>query len=333
MLSSIAPAAAAPLFKTLSREECESVLLRNNVGRIAFALHDRVSILPIHYVYRNGWVYGRTAAAGKLRQILRNRRIAFEVDEHGELFEGRSVVVRGPFYLIQNDSAKHPRSVYRTAVTAIQQLIPGALTDADPTPFRDELFRIRAVELTGRASFPYGGQRMFPLRTDVISEADTADEDAQLRDQVQARITALGIPENGDVHGEAFDGVVVLSGTVETARDRHAIETEILKIPAVGAVVQELETALPLTQEQFPAELARAAIRALRNGSDPINDCVASPASRLPARGFKIVIDHGWLRLEGVVESKSQRDDAVRRLRTVRGSRGVIDRTHIAQAV
>ena len=67
MLSSIAPAAAAPLFKTLSREECESVLLRNNVGRIAFALHDRVSILPIHYVFLNGWVYGRTAAAGKLR--------------------------------------------------------------------------------------------------------------------------------------------------------------------------------------------------------------------------------------------------------------------------
>jgi hypothetical protein len=33
--------AAAPVFKTLSRQECESVLLRNNVGRIAYAVHDR----------------------------------------------------------------------------------------------------------------------------------------------------------------------------------------------------------------------------------------------------------------------------------------------------
>lgn len=325
--------AAAPLFKTLSRDECESVLLRNNVGRIAFALHDRVSIVPIHYVFRDGWVYGRTASAGKLRQILRNRRIAFEVDEHPQLFEWRSVVARGPFYLIQNDLANHARSVYRTAVDALRQLIPGALTDTDPVPFRDELFRVRVVELTGRASDPAGGTRFLPAATDRIPGSDTADEDALLREQVQSSITGMGIPENGDVHIETFDGVVVLSGTVKTARDRHAIETEILKIPAVGGLVQELETALPISQEQFPAELAREAIRALRNGSNRIDDSVGPPATRLSPPGVKVVIDHGWLRLEGVVQSQHQRDDAVRRLRTVRGSRGVIDRTHVAQAV
>jgi hypothetical protein len=75
MLSSIAPAAAAPLFKTLSREECESVLLRNNVGRIAFALHDRVSILPINYVSR-----------GSAQWIPENG------DVHVEAFDGRYVL-------------------------------------------------------------------------------------------------------------------------------------------------------------------------------------------------------------------------------------------------
>ena len=132
MLSSVARPAAAPQFKTLSRDECESVLLRNNVGRIAFSLHDRVSILPIHYVFQNGWIYGRTASAGKLGQILRNRRIAFEVDEHSQLFDWRSVIVRGAFYLIQPDKTQHPSSVYRTAVAAIRQLLPDALTESDP---------------------------------------------------------------------------------------------------------------------------------------------------------------------------------------------------------
>ena len=121
MLSSTVPAPVAPQFKTLSRDECESVLLRNNVGRIAFALHERVSVLPIHYVFQNGWIYGRTASAGKLREILRNRRIAFEVDEHNQLFDWRSVVVHGPFYLIQPDTNQHPLSVYRTAIAAIRQ--------------------------------------------------------------------------------------------------------------------------------------------------------------------------------------------------------------------
>ena len=53
-----------PLFKALSFAESEAVLHRNNVGRLAFALHDRVDVVPIHYVYLNGWIYGRTAPAG-----------------------------------------------------------------------------------------------------------------------------------------------------------------------------------------------------------------------------------------------------------------------------
>jgi nitroimidazol reductase NimA-like FMN-containing flavoprotein (pyridoxamine 5'-phosphate oxidase superfamily) len=94
------PSEDVPVFTELGRKACEAILSRNSVGRIAFALHDRVSIVPIHYVYSSGWIYGRTAAAGKLREILRNRRIAFEVDEHTQVFEWRSVVVRGPLYLI-----------------------------------------------------------------------------------------------------------------------------------------------------------------------------------------------------------------------------------------
>ncbi|HZE09113.1 MAG TPA: pyridoxamine 5'-phosphate oxidase family protein [Gemmatimonadaceae bacterium] len=331
MLLSSVPAAAVPLFKTLSRDECESVLLRNRVGRIAFALHDRVSIVPIHFVFLNGWIYGRTASAGKLRQILRNRRVAFEVDEYSQLFDWRSVVVHGPFYLIPADATRRTRSVYQTAVVAIRQLAPNALTDTDPVPFRDELFRIRAVEVTGRASVPSGGQRLFAAENGAISENLEADDDARLRDDVQSAIDLMVIPNKADIYIETFDGVVVLSGTVETPRDRHEIETEVLKIPAVVAVVQELETAFPARQERFPAELARDAMRELRRNSDP--DGIGLPASCVPRPAVKVVIEHGWLRLEGVVQSQQQRDDAIRRLRTVRGSRGVIDRTHIAKVV
>jgi nitroimidazol reductase NimA-like FMN-containing flavoprotein (pyridoxamine 5'-phosphate oxidase superfamily)/osmotically-inducible protein OsmY len=308
----------APRFKTLSRDECESVLLRNSVGRIAYAVHDRVSIVPIHYVFVNGWIYARTASAGKLRQILRNRRIAFEVDEHTDLFDWKSVVVHGPLYVVQPDSTQLARSVYRTAVSVLRKLVPETLSDVDPVPFRDQLIRIRAVDISGRAAESIGGQRLFPGNGDVISETAEPGADAKLRAEVESAIARIGVPESSDIHVEVFDGVVALSGTVETIRDRQAIEVEILKAPAAIAIVQEIETTLPVRQDPLPTELARVAVTELRSGADVSSD------------GLKVVVEHGWLRLEGAAKSYRHRDDALRRLRAIKGARGVIDRSHVA---
>lgn len=145
--------ADVPLFTVLERfRRCESILLRNNVGRIAFAVQDRVSVLPVQYVYDDGWIYGRTTADGKIRDLLRNRRVAFEVDEHTQPFDWQSVVVRGPLYLIDVGTSPAERSTYAKAVALIGRLVPVALTARDPIPFRDQLFRIRAVEISGRDS-------------------------------------------------------------------------------------------------------------------------------------------------------------------------------------
>lgn len=143
----------APRFAALDRfNHCESILRRNNIGRIAFALQDRVSVLPVQYVYDDGWIYARTASGGTIRDLLRNRRVAFEVDEHTQLFDWQSVVVRGPLYLIDVGTSPAERSTYAKAVGLIGRLVPAAPTDSDPIPFRDQLFRIRAVEISGRDS-------------------------------------------------------------------------------------------------------------------------------------------------------------------------------------
>ncbi len=64
-----------PALETLGSAECEALLKRTVIGRLAFTLHDRVSIVPISYVYDEGWIYGRTEPAGKLVPILRNEAI------------------------------------------------------------------------------------------------------------------------------------------------------------------------------------------------------------------------------------------------------------------
>lgn len=308
----------APLFAVLDRfEQCEEILARNTVGRLAFALQDRVSVLPVHYVYEDGWIYGRTSAGGKLREILRNRRIAFEVDEHTQLFEWRSVVVRGPLYLIDPGTLPADRRIYAKAVSLIRRLVPTALTDSDPVAFRDQLFRIRAVEISGRSSEPSGGRKLTLRAENPVRDTGAADADLVLRQYVECALAKLALSPRSKVRVDAFDGVIALTGTADNPADRSAVEAAVLGVPAVQAVVQQLETVLPLQQQPTPAEIAREAIEELHQ----------SP--RIEDPGVKVVVEHGWLRLEGIAKSARIREDYVRRLRGVRGSRGVIDRLRV----
>jgi nitroimidazol reductase NimA-like FMN-containing flavoprotein (pyridoxamine 5'-phosphate oxidase superfamily)/osmotically-inducible protein OsmY len=316
----------APLLAVLDNfNACETILNDNSVGRIAFALQDRVSIVPVHYVYDGGWICGRTAAGGKLREILRNRRVAFEVDEHSRLFEWRSVVVRGPLYLIEPGTTPSDRRVYAKAVSLMRRLVPSTLTDSDPVPFRDQLFRIRVAEISGRTSEPTGGRRIFPKSVRTSPQAAGAEPgdskdpgpaelDAVRSHRVEDALARFSLSPGSQVHVEAFDGVIVLSGIVEDAAERNAVEAAALFAPGVQAVVEQLETVSPARQQPTPAEVAREAVRQLRM-SPPITDA-----------GIKVVVEHGWLRVEGVVNSPASREEIVRRLVGIKGSRGVIDK-------
>jgi nitroimidazol reductase NimA-like FMN-containing flavoprotein (pyridoxamine 5'-phosphate oxidase superfamily)/osmotically-inducible protein OsmY len=310
----------APLFAVLDRfDACEAILNGNSVGRIAFALQDRVSIVPVHYVYEGGWIYGRTAAGGKLREILRNRRVAFEVDEHSLLFEWRSVVVRGPLYLIEPGTTRSDQRIYAKAVSLIRRLVPSTLTDSDPAPFRDQLFRIRVAEISGRTSEPTGGMRLFPKVKKAAPETGDADSDAALSRQVENALAKVTLSPRSQVHVDAFDGVIILTGTAEDAAERNAVEAAVLGVPDVAAVVQEMETLSPSQRQSTPAEVAREAVKQLRM-RPTVTD-----------REIKVVAEHGWLRLEGVTNSRTNHDEVLRRLRSVRGSRGVIDRLRVTE--
>lgn len=145
-------ASAAPRFRKLSAREGVGLLRRNNVGRMAFAFNRRVDIVPIHYVYSGGWVYGRTSLGPKLVTLSHSHWVAFEVDEIDGPFDWRSVVVHGALYLLAADGSPAEAAARRRAVRILRTFMPGALTPSDPVPFRDVLFRIHADELSGRAA-------------------------------------------------------------------------------------------------------------------------------------------------------------------------------------
>jgi uncharacterized protein len=146
--------APRPTFRELSPAECTALLDRHQVGRLAVTHRDRIELLPIHYVYGDGWLYGRTAAGSKLELVAHNRWVAFEVDEVRDLFDWSSVVVKGGLYLLRKEGSEHEQAIYDKGVAMVRRIIPQALTADDPLPDRALLFRIHVDELSGRAAEP-----------------------------------------------------------------------------------------------------------------------------------------------------------------------------------
>jgi nitroimidazol reductase NimA-like FMN-containing flavoprotein (pyridoxamine 5'-phosphate oxidase superfamily) len=141
----------APVFRNLSNEESESVLLCNHVGRLAFSFHDVVDIRPIHYVFDDRWLFGRTSPGDKLITLQHHQWVAFEVDEVSGPFDWKSVVAHGTFRHLEPGGTQSDTALFERGIRAVKTLNPDALTDADRTPFRTELFGISLDSVTGRS--------------------------------------------------------------------------------------------------------------------------------------------------------------------------------------
>ena len=150
------------VFRELPRDEIELLLARNNVGRLAFAFHDRVDIQPIHYIYERGWIYGRTSEGEKIATLEHNRWIAFEVDEVEDVFNWRSVVVHGSFWKLSPRGSPHAEELWARAADLVGRIVPGSLSDNDPVAFRHTLFRIAVADATGREAKSKPAERSDP---------------------------------------------------------------------------------------------------------------------------------------------------------------------------
>lgn len=137
-------------FRELPRDEIEAVLLRNNVGRLAFSFHDRVDLQPINYFYERGWLYGRTSEGDKIASLTQNQWVAFEIDEVEDVFDWRSIVIHGSFWILHPRGSPRAEEVWVKAAELVSKIVPGALTEYDPVGFRQTLFRIAVSDVRGR---------------------------------------------------------------------------------------------------------------------------------------------------------------------------------------
>src|SRR5437773_5306809 len=107
------------------------------------------------------------------------------------------------------------------------------------------------------------------------------------------------------------DGVVTLTGWVESYAKKWAAEEAAHRVRGVLAVANDIEVRLPTAAERTDADIAAAAVRALERDA-------AVPVDKLD-----ITVSKGWVTLTGEVEWQFQKEDAERIVRRLGGVRGV----------
>ena len=107
------------------------------------------------------------------------------------------------------------------------------------------------------------------------------------------------------------DGIVTMTGWVDSYLKKIAAEEAAHRVPGVKAVANDIEVRLPTSAERTDADLAKAALGAL-------NWEAAIPADRLD-----VTVSHGWVTLKGEVDYAFQKRDAERAVQRLSGVKGV----------
>lgn len=142
--------------------------------------------------------------------------------------------------------------------------------------------------------------------------------DQGLRDSVVRQLTWDPEFDASMVAVAAQDGIVTLSGYVDTYVSKLAAERAARRVYGVKAVANELE--VKLAEGRIDPDIAKDAVEALKNRVD------------VPL-GLGITVRDGYISLTGNVEWMYQKAAAERAVKSLRGVRGVLNHIQVKPRV
>ena len=107
------------------------------------------------------------------------------------------------------------------------------------------------------------------------------------------------------------DGVVTLTGHVGSYAEKRAAERVVKRVAGVEGVANDIEVRLMTVAKRDDEQIAHAAVDALKWN-------VSVPEDRV-----KVLVENGWIRLQGEVDWQFQKESAENAVRNLTGVRGV----------
>jgi len=138
------------------------------------------------------------------------------------------------------------------------------------------------------------------VKTDADLKKDVTDE---LAWDPSVRSNAIGV--------SVKDGVVTLTGHIETFAEKQAAMRAVRRVADVKAIALELDVKLAPSHQRSDTDIAANAKQALKWNSV------------VPADAVRLTVDHGWITLQGELDWDYQRRAAEKAVRVLLGVVGV----------
>jgi osmotically-inducible protein OsmY len=144
-----------------------------------------------------------------------------------------------------------------------------------------------------------------------MATATTTRTDEEIQREVLAELKWDARVLPNEIGVAVKDGVVTLTGWVDSFTKKWAAEEAAERVRGVVAVANDIEVRLPTSAERTDADIAAAAARALEWDAF------------VPEDKIKVVVSKGWVTLRGEVEWQYQSRAAERAVRRLTGVRRV----------
>jgi osmotically-inducible protein OsmY len=135
--------------------------------------------------------------------------------------------------------------------------------------------------------------------------------DAQLKNDVCAELDWDPSINASQVGVAVKDGIVTLTGHLDTYAEEHAVERAVQRVHGVRAIAVELDVKLDPGHVRTDADIAAAALSAFKWHA------------QIPMDRIQVQVEKGWVTLGGEVDWEYQRREAEKAVRPLTGVVGV----------
>ena len=145
--------------------------------------------------------------------------------------------------------------------------------------------------------------------------------DSEIKRDVEAELQSDPIIDATDIAVAVKSGVVTLTGFVRSYSEKLDAEAAAKRVAGVVGLANDLEVRLSAADQRTDPEIAREAVAAIK--------------AYLPFswEQIRVVVDKGWVTLEGHAKWNHQREEAERAVRRIKGVRGVINTIQLEPSV
>ncbi|MEO5603849.1 MAG: pyridoxamine 5'-phosphate oxidase family protein [Cyclobacteriaceae bacterium] len=142
----------------LTDPQIDHVLYSQFVGRIGCCTDEKMYVVPVTYVYYDGYIYTHSKEGQKVKMMRKNPKVCFEVDVMETMTNWRSVIIWGEYEELKSEKEQQAGmkimldrlAPFMTSETVRPSHSSSHAPEVVEKGFKSVVYRIRVIEKSGR---------------------------------------------------------------------------------------------------------------------------------------------------------------------------------------